>query len=43
MFLKALSICLAIRLSFWLTQGRLSLVLESFEGKNLFVREVRVE
>ena len=42
-FWKALSLCLAMRLSFWLTQGRLFLVLESFKGMNLFVREVRVE
>ena len=42
-FWKALSLCLAIRFSFWLTQGRLFLVLESFKGMDLFVREVSVE
>ena len=38
-FWKTLSLCLAIRLSFWLTKWRL----ESFDGMNLFVREVSVE
>ena len=42
-FWKALSLCLAIRLSFLVDSRILFLVLEGFEGMNLFVREIRVD